>query len=563
MRELLVFLASVCLVGTVAGSCSAPATKNERFFGLHCDFHASPADTVPIGSTLSKADIREICRILQPDFIQVDCKGHPGWASYPSAIGNSMPRIQGNPLRVWRDVTKSEGVDLYVHYSGVYDCRYAGLHPDDAVKKEDGTPESRYLRTNGNYADSLLIPQLLELAGEYGIDGAWVDGENWAAALDYDPRTLKAFQEETDIDLGGSLPVKGTPYYDAFRDYCRELFRRYLRHYTAAVHKQFPGFKICSNWAFSDHMPEAPSAPVDFLSGDIFTSIEYARYAVRAIEKQGLPWDLMTWGFRKEGKVKFYKEPIELMQEAAEVISFGGGFSVYFTQLRDGSPDVAKIRNIAPLAEFVHERKAWTFGGHPVKEVAVLLSTHEHYLESSGLFLRNGSESTQDAVNVLCKAGISTVIASEHDLSDGKASDYSVIVVPPLKHELPSATKDILNKFEDNGGTLVWCKTEGMDGLAQTVAGLYEPAVRLEASSGPVEIVNLVKDGITMVQLINAGRYDSPVSDIQVSVRCEKRPSSIFLQPSGEKLQFDWRDNRAYVTVPRLEIHSVLVIESE
>ena len=234
---------------------------------------------------------------------------------------------------------------------------------------------------------------------------------------------------------------------------------------------------------------------------------------------------------------------------------------MYFVQLRDGSPDIARIRRIVPLADFVHERKAWTFGGHPVKEVAVLLSSHEHNLESTGLFLRNGCESAQDAVNVLCKAGINTVIASEHDLSDGKASDYKVIVIPPLKRALPEATMDILKGFEANGGVLIWCEEDKIAELGETVAGLYEPAVRVEAASGPVEIVNLVKNGVTMVQLINAGKFDSPVCDILVSIKCKKRPSAIYLQPAGEKLQFEWRDNRAYVNIPRLDIHSVLVVK--
>ncbi len=61
-------------------------------FGLHFDFHASPGrDSVSIGETLREEDIREICRLLRPDCLQSDCKGPPGWASYPTRIGNAMP----------------------------------------------------------------------------------------------------------------------------------------------------------------------------------------------------------------------------------------------------------------------------------------------------------------------------------------------------------------------------------------------------------------------------------------------------------------------------------------
>ena len=57
--------------------------RKDCFFGLHFDFHAQPKYGTQ-GVNLKEEDIRELCRIIKPDFIQIDCKGHPGWASYPS-----------------------------------------------------------------------------------------------------------------------------------------------------------------------------------------------------------------------------------------------------------------------------------------------------------------------------------------------------------------------------------------------------------------------------------------------------------------------------------------------
>ena len=55
--------------------------RSESFFGLHFDFHADPNDNVSVGAALKEDDIREICRLIRPDFIQIDCKGHPGYYS--------------------------------------------------------------------------------------------------------------------------------------------------------------------------------------------------------------------------------------------------------------------------------------------------------------------------------------------------------------------------------------------------------------------------------------------------------------------------------------------------
>ena len=98
--------------------------RKDSFFGLHFDFHAKPEDGVVIGATLKEEEIREICQKLRPDFIQIDCKGHPGWASYPTELGNAMANFKGDPLEVWRRVTREENVALYMHYSGIIDIKY-------------------------------------------------------------------------------------------------------------------------------------------------------------------------------------------------------------------------------------------------------------------------------------------------------------------------------------------------------------------------------------------------------------------------------------------------------
>ena len=49
----------------------------------------------------------------------------------------------------------------------------------------------------GPYVDQLLLPQLRELAGDYGVDGVWVDGECWATIPDYGEEASRRFREAT------------------------------------------------------------------------------------------------------------------------------------------------------------------------------------------------------------------------------------------------------------------------------------------------------------------------------------------------------------------------------
>ena len=203
--------------------------RSDSFFGLHFDFHAQPTDNKVIGSTLREEDIREICRLIKPDFIQIDCKGHPGWASYPSNIGNAMPEFEGDPLELWRRVTKEENVALYLHYSGVYDIKYCNEHPEETVMAADGTLIRGTTRTDGKYVDEILIPQLSEIIEKYGVDGFWIDGDCWKPQPDFRPESIATFEKETGIELNGAIPATpNDPYYEEYREYHRELFRKYL-----------------------------------------------------------------------------------------------------------------------------------------------------------------------------------------------------------------------------------------------------------------------------------------------------------------------------------------------
>jgi len=434
--------------------------RKESFWGLHFDFHAKPSDGIQ-GKDLKEEDIRKICHLLKPDFIQIDCKGHSGWTSYPSKLGNAMPEFAKDTLKLWRKVTKEENIALYMHYSGVYDRKYCNEHPDHGVLFADGTHSAESTRPTSPYADDLLIPQFMELAGKYGVNGVWVDGECWMALSDFTNETLASFERETGISLEGKLP--STPedkYYYEFRDYNRELFKRYLRHYVDAVHSKYPDFEICSNWAFSDHMPEKVSVNVDFLSGDLnpLNSFNSARYAARALAQQeGYVWDLMSWNFRNNiaGHAAYVPKHVnQLKQEAAAVIAVGGAFQDYVTQNRDGSPKMWELEGLKELSDFVLERKPYCHRVSQIHQAALLLSTYDRYRESTHLYSRTGYEKVMGMTALLCDIGESLEIVCEHTLKK-YINEYKMFVVPELYSGLEDETVGILLEYAKNGGNLV------------------------------------------------------------------------------------------------------------
>ena len=433
--------------------------RKDCFFGIHSDFHAIPKEGLVIGATLKESDIREICECLKPDFIQIDCKGHPGWASYPTKMSNAMPSFKADPLMLWRKVTKEYGIGLYCHFSGVYDEKYCREHPEDAVLNADGNYESAVLPFS-KYYDEYFIPQISELAENYNIDGVWIDGDCWSVKLDYRPETLSEFELQTGIDLGGKAPKKfGDPYYYEYSEFTRERFRKSLRHYTDILHKKHPELQICSNWAFSDHMPEKVCANVDFLSGDLspINAVNSARYAGRMIAQQNMPWDLMSWNFRYHVYDSLLippKHPVQIMQEAASVIALGGAFQDNISQFPDATHNLEQIKNLVPLAKFMREREPYCFQGKQIHQAAMLVSSYDRYHELHMPFDRKGKSKFIGLTGLFCDAGQSLELVGEYTLKD-HYHQYPLIIVPELYYGLDEETVGDLKQYALNGGSLL------------------------------------------------------------------------------------------------------------
>ncbi len=439
---------------SVAGAGRQRLKRADSFFGLHFDFHAG-RDCTEIGRNTTREMVEKIIASAHPDYLQIDCKGHPGLSSYPTKVGNPAPGFVGDPLRLWRDVTAEHGVALYMHYSGVWDSEAIRLHPDWAVVNADGKINGNATSFFSPYADRLLIPQVRELAGDYGVDGAWVDGECWASAPDFGEAARKAFTDATGIREIPRQP--GEPHWYEFLQFNRDAFRRHLRHYVTAVKQTHPSLQLCSNWAFSDHMPEAVCAPVDWISGDFSPedSVNSARFSARYLARQGKPWDLMAWSFTIHGERRNgsnQKTAVQIQREAAVVLAQGGGFEVYYGQKRDGSVSEAHLPVIADVAKFCRERQPFCQGATPVPQIAFLYSTASHYREMNGLFSRDLSR-LAGTLQALVEGQQIVDLVSEHNLS-GRMADYPLIVVGECDYLEPAFQRELVD-YVGKGGRLL------------------------------------------------------------------------------------------------------------
>jgi len=609
-----------------AAADAAPTKRLKRadsYLGIHFDFHAGP-DCKDIGRNTSREMVEKIIDLVRPDYIQVDCKGHPGLSSYPTDVGNRAPGFVGDPLRVWREVTSERGVALYMHYSGVWDSEAIRKHPDWGAVNADGSINPNATSVFGPYADQLLIPQLRELNRDWGVDGAWVDGECWATVPDYGVAAVAAFRQATGIEAIPKGPRE--PHWREWLEFHREAFRKYLRRYIAAVKKTNPGMQLCSNWAFTDHMPERVSAPVDWISGDYSPSdsVNSARFSARYIANQGKPWDLMAWSFAAPPNTPWIqKSPVQLQREAAVVIALGGGFQAYFTQRRDGSVRLEHMPIMAEAARFCRARQPLCQGAKQVPQVALLYSTYDHCRSSDGCFPRDLSR-ISGTLQALVEGQQMVEVHGEHTLA-GRMTQYPLIVIPEVGHLEPdfvgrlvayaraggslllvgSTTADLFgglligqsDQIGDPGtparSATVYSVGKGRIGVVpEPFSGRYlaqrspadrdflnavvrrlfpNPLVEVVGSHDVDLIVNRVR-GKLSINLINTSgpHFDiqhpiieaiEPVGPLEVRIRRSRRPARVTLQPDGVPLQFEHASGLTRITVPRLEVHGIVVVE--
>ena len=431
-----------------------PKKRKDCFLGIHFDFHAMPGQTV--AEYFDPDSFREMLDRVKPDFLQFDTKGHAGLSSYPTKAGTRADEIRVDVLGFLREETEKRDIALYGHHSGLFDRKAIELHPDWAVINADGTRNESYVSPFSPYADELLVPQLKELALDYRLDGAWVDGECWGARVDYSPWATEAY--------GRPAPRPEDENYEDYREFCRQGFFRYVSHYIEEVKKAAPDFEITSNWIFSPFMPDPVCVPVDFLSGDYEcgNAVVSGRHNGRYFAARGMTWDLMSWGqnaipFSWDTKNRTTKSAVQYMQEAAAVLSLGGGYQFFNIAYCGGG---VLQRWALPVwektAEFCRQRQV-CHGARPWSNLAVMVPNRRNDPKNSALFQKNipGTEAFCAWLDGLCESGFSPNVIFESELNETDLSPYDLIILPtPAK--IPESYQGTV--IVDGGGerTLGW-----------------------------------------------------------------------------------------------------------
>ncbi|MFC1529031.1 hypothetical protein ACFL5B_03895, partial [Candidatus Latescibacterota bacterium] len=98
-----------------------------------------------------------------------------------------------------------------------------------------------------------------------------------------------------------------------------------------------------------------------------------------------------------------------------------------------------------------------------------------------------------------------------------------------------------------------------------------EPIVEVTGSHFVDVTLNRIHDKLAVNLVNTGGPYNNPnikvfdelppAGPLQVSIMCAKKPDKVTLLPAGNELIYDYINGKIQLTLPRLEIHDIIVVE--
>ncbi|MEQ8673593.1 MAG: alpha-L-fucosidase [Aggregatilineales bacterium] len=477
--------------------------SDDRYFGLHYDLHAGLGDSV-LGKNVDSDTLMPMFELMNPEWVQTDCKGHGGYTSWFSQVPEASvsPGIVNDALLGWRKATSALNLPLHCHYSGIRDGAAAQKHPEWCMVDRDNQPlDPQYtgdeawpandiMSPHGDYLYKLMLPQLIELIDRYQVDGFWIDGEIWAVHADYGEKSKAKFIEETGHQ---SVPTDPDhPNWHRWMQFNRDSFARYVQIYCDAVHNHKQGVLVCSNWLHTFRHPGKPDIGTDWISGDNawVWSIDGSRCEARFISTRGKRWDIMLWSFYKLGgtprdeMIPWTMKPVQMLQqEAAITLAFGGAVQIYENggYVRDGRIPLWRMKRLGEVGKFVKQRQSICQHTETIPQVAILHSETHYYAGATEPFpfFNNNSSPVEAATCALLENHYAVDIMDEWALLP-RLSNFPLVVAPE-RNNMSQTMVNALKDYVVGGGCLLVTGSDAYERFGADFLGAASVAVENES----------------------------------------------------------------------------------
>ncbi len=478
------------VLATCAVLCSLHSARAENwyersFWLLHEDHHT--IGTAAVGNAADAAQTSRLLSLCKPDLIQIHAKGNPGWTTYPSKIGHTPPKLQGDVLGMWRDVARRDGYHFSAYYNIGRDGEIMRRRPEWNRVAANGKPVDRALCYHSGVAEQYLWPMIEEIIEHYHPDGFWFDGSCFTVQVCYCDKCLSRFDRETGLEAPRSREQPG---WSAYKEMQRQIYREFVRDTTRFIHAIDSECLVAVNWAYSVRMPEKPDPGLAYLTGDIGNRVEGLSLEAHWSDAVGLPFDLMTQLNTLQAVARPHDgrriqtmtpKPVEqIQQEMAVIIANGGRYFAWDSPTAESGLTPERFEFMGRVVSpFLRERQPWCMGTRRLPDVSLLHNAASHYAvndQKPTCFTRSDRR-LDGAAEHLAHLHLNYELVPDWRL-EAQDVNSPLLIVEHAK-ALPKQTIASLLRYAREGGSLL------LTGMTPISSGPMRDACGIAAFTGP------------------------------------------------------------------------------
>jgi hypothetical protein len=302
-----------------------PNWYTDTLLKIHFDMH-TPADVERVGAEFEPPAFAAAIKATGCEAVCFFSRCTYGWAYYPSRIGPPHPHLCRDLFGDGLAALKAEGVRVIAYYAidnlppplSAAHPEWLCLGPDRTPRKGNG--EARLACIFSSFAEELLIPQLVEIAQRYPVDGFFLDGVyQYFGAPSYGDAAQRAF--------GRPIPVAADdPTWRAFRHCQATRVWDVVDRAAAAIDAARPGCLLGVNWLAAPQWSLPPPPNLGYLTGDppLHNGTFNTAFGLAAWAWRRQPADLMNERMLHHWQDFTCRTPETLDTEFATAIAHGG-----------------------------------------------------------------------------------------------------------------------------------------------------------------------------------------------------------------------------------------------
>ena len=378
-----------------------------------------------------------------------------GWSYYPTKVGFPHPHLEKDVFGEGVKALKRKGIKV-IAYIAICSLPVAKMEEckDWVIRQEDGDiPSHKKVSSvvsvcTSRYLDEHLIPQMIEIASRYDVDGFFLDGV-------YEYYRHVCYCEKCRESFAMPIPAdENDPTWHIWHHWRRMLIDSTLSEAADRVASIRPGCLIGVNWLGDIRYSVPPPRGIGYLTGDppMLNCTFETSYRLAAWAWRDIPADVMNQRMLINWQDFTCRTPESIETDFAAGIAGSGKLFIGDLLTPVGvRPDSEVLNVIKSAFDFAKDRNAVAGVGKPKCDIAILSSPEA--LRVMPQQPQVNEAPIRGALLAIMEDGLAADILFDEDLAK-VLSRYQTLVIPE-QHFIQDGSEAAIRLFVENGGSLV------------------------------------------------------------------------------------------------------------